>query len=415
MGIPIELYTSNTLQYINNVNNINIPPIQPLNDDIRQKIYDKMLCSNSNQIFVNNNTDIQMNCKIELIKSLKLCNRRNENLKFQTCNNGNCTIIYDMDWIKPISIIINNVIKKIDLINDIKNLFDLKFGIIDIQSYIPKHTTELNFSIILQNNTIIVMNYNMITGNTIENECFTFSLPHRVTNTEKIIKIFLEFLPFYLILITNQQVLIYDTLNHTLLSLDIIPKELLNKKYDYFINFPQLLITNNRNRFWKIDNFLEVPQLEIKKFNLKPILRDNESVVKVLITDLSYFTMETNQRIITVNTVITEYIDFKILLVKNCKDTIILYSNDMKQIILIERNLYSLSLSLLNWSIQCNKYILVSYNDLQNNLLSNNNELTSSRHIHHAFFDSYHNMVTVFHSYNIIADTFTINYDRCIS
>ena len=51
---------------------------------------------------------------------------------------------------------------------------------------------------------------------------------------------------------------------------------------------------------------------------------------------------------------------------------------------------------------------------LQNNLLSSNNHSnTNSRHIKHALFDPCQNIITLFHSNDIIADTFTINYDIC--
>ncbi|SMN21517.1 hypothetical protein, no similarity [Maudiozyma saulgeensis] len=424
MGIPLDLYTSEQFTVLEHEK---YSKLKPIDDYARQKLYDWLLLasSNTNRIvtsndYISNNQDLSNNYnetyKIEPKQNLIIPNLNCKNLRFKQCNNST-TLIYDLEWLQPIKIVTmdnnnNTLIHSIDLINDIKQSFKLLSPIIDLYGWVQRSNSQLFITLILKDNSIIIMSYNLINFKLINENCTSFNISKNIGNS--IYKIFIEFLPNYLPIVTDKNFIIYNLNQDCFHSLEI-PIELINEKFNYFINFPQLLISNNNNCIWQINNILDLNHYDIRKFDLSSILRDGETLDKMLITDLHRFTTETNQRIITINTIIEEYIDFKVILTKNSKSTITLYSNDLKKLILIEKNLYSLSLSILNWFQHTEQYVLDSYNDLQSNLLSStseqlptNNNSNNARDIHHAHYNPDDNTITLYHSNPMIIDTFVI-------
>ncbi|CAB4255346.1 uncharacterized protein KABA2_06S03344 [Maudiozyma barnettii] len=433
MGIPLDLYTN---EHCTVLEAKKYSKLEPIDDYSKQRLYDWLLLAsaNSNRIVTSNdyisNHDLlndptndfhHGNSKIDPRESLVIQHLNYRTSRFKQCNNLT-TLVYDTEWLQPVHIITNDnsnnnnniIIRSIDLIGDIKQLYKLVSPIIDIYGWVQKCNSQLFITLILQNNTLIIMSYDLLNFQLLQDNCSYFNITSNIGN--QITKVFIEFLPNYLPIVTDNKFVIYN-FNQDYFHLLEIPHELINSKYDYFINFPQLLISNDNNCIWQISNILETNHCDIKKFDLAPILRDGETLDKMLITDLHRFTTETNQRIITINTIISEYIDFKVILTKNSKSTMTLHSNDLKKMILIEKNLYSLSLSILNWFQHTEQYVLDSYNDLQSNLLSsaeqlpisnNTNNTNNARDIHYAHYNDEYNTITLYHSNPMIIDTFVI-------
>lgn len=415
MGIPLQLYTENG-------------DLFDVESDSRVKIVDDSTRQNLNSWFslsasklrpfsTTTNSNYTNNCKLELLNSNSIQKLDLSTTIFKNCNDNHSTLIYDTNWLSPLFYINNenNTFNEIDLINDIKSIFQSIARVIDIDGIIS-NDNELTLLITLSNNSIILITYDLITFNPILNLSQLIILPKKEKKIvgNKIIKILKNFAPNFLLIITNENLLCFNTISNCFYKLNLT-KNLLNENYQYSINFPNLFISNNIDTIYKIDNFLD-KFLEIIKFDLTSILKDHEFLQRLIpnlnVTNSQFILVETNQRILSINSLISQYIDFKNILNKNSKFTLILHSNDMNKLILIEKNLYSLSLSLLNWLQQTDQYVLSSYNDLQNGLLnlSNGNKI-----IHNAQYDEKNNTITIYHSNPIKFETFSItgnNYNE---
>lgn len=417
MGIPIEVFAEENWYSLHSGPTA---PVVVLDDYCRQRLYDWFLLSsqldraiagplNPDAYGNVNNTafGVPDQCRLQLLESRRvggtdISGPRGDTLRFKQLNTY-ATLMYDMSWQQPMRIWQHECMRYVHMIDDIKDMYNLTSAITDVDANIQECDSRMIVTVKMEHNCICLMTYDLGTLKPCVDDCHWIAVPRNVGRV--VSTVFSQHLPHYLLLTTERGLFCYSVRKECWYDLQL-PRELCNRNYSYTIHFPQLLVSNRADCVWKVDNFLDKTS-QVSMFDLTPILQDDELIEHILSEDLSQFTLETNRRLLSIGSLTTDYIDFRTLITKNSKATLAMHSMDMRRLILIERNLYSLSLSVLSRLDEANQYALAGYSDLQQSQL-NRARASTQRTIHHAQYNEHTSTVTLYHSCPVVMDTFAI-------